>query len=72
MYTILHHKIRMIFYMGWHIENSLVFGFLVSIPMSSKHSFISIGYEIFSTAILSILLIKVGHLTVTGERMCSE
>ena len=29
------------------------------------------NYEIFSTVILSLLLIKEGHLSVSGERMCT-
>ena len=31
-----------------------------------------IGHEIISTAILSIPLIQVGQLSVTGERMCTK
>ena len=42
-----------------------------SIPDLEKHSFMEIGHEIISTAIVSLLLIQVGQLSVTGERMCS-
>ena len=35
----------------------------------AKHSFVKIGHEIFSTAIISLLLIQVGQLSVTCERM---
>ena len=33
--------------------------------------FVEMGHEIFSTAILSLALIQVGQLSVTGERMCT-
>ena len=36
---------------------------------SAKHSFVEISREIISTAILSLPLIQVGQLAVTGERM---
>ena len=35
-----------------------------------QHSFVEIGYEIFSTVILSLPLIQEGQLSVSGERMC--
>ena len=37
-----------------------------------QHSFVEIGHEIISMAILSLLLIPEGQLSVTGERMCSK
>ena len=37
-----------------------------------QHSFVEIHNEIISTAILSLLLIQEGHLSVTGERMRTE
>ena len=44
-----------------------------SIPWSVlQHSFVQIGLEIISAAILSLLLIKAGQLSVTGERMCTQ
>ena len=36
-----------------------------------QHSFVEIDHEIFSTVILSLLLIQVGQLSVSGERMCT-
>ena len=36
-----------------------------------KHSFVEIDHEIFSTVILSLLLIQEGQLSVSGERMCT-
>ena len=36
-----------------------------------QHSFMEIEYEIFSTVILSLLLIQEGQLSVSGERMCT-
>ena len=36
-----------------------------------QHSFVEIDHEIFSTAILSLLLIQEGQLSVSGERMCT-
>ena len=36
-----------------------------------QHSFVEIDREIFSTVILSLLLIQEGHLSVSGERMCT-
>ena len=34
-------------------------------------SFVEIDHEIFSTVILSLLLIQEGQLSVSGERMCT-
>ena len=36
-----------------------------------QHSFMEIDREIFSTVILSPLLIQEGQLSVSGERMCT-
>ena len=36
-----------------------------------QHSFVVIDHEIFSTVILSLLLIQEGQLSVSGERMCT-
>ena len=36
-----------------------------------QHSFVEIDHEIFSTVILSLPLIQVGQLSVSGERMCT-
>ena len=36
-----------------------------------QHSFVEIDHEIFSTVILSFLLIQEGRLSVSGERMCT-
>ena len=36
-----------------------------------QHSFMEIDHEIFSTVILSLLLIQEGQLSVSGERMCT-
>ena len=40
---------------------------------SRQHSFVEIDHEIhvFSTVILSLLLVQEGHLSVSGERMCT-
>ena len=35
-----------------------------------QQSFVEIDREIFSTVILSLLLIQEGQLSVSGERMC--
>ena len=40
-------------------------------PRVQQHSFVEIGHDIISTAILSLLLTQVGQLSVTGERMCT-
>ena len=40
-------------------------------PRIRQHAFVEIGHEIISTAILSLPLIQVGQLSVTGERMCT-
>ena len=37
-----------------------------------QHSFVQIGHEIISKAILSLPLIQEGQLSVTGERMCTK
>ena len=36
-----------------------------------QYSFMEIEHEIFSTVILSLLLIQEGQLPVSGERMCT-
>ena len=36
-----------------------------------QHSFVEIDHEMFSTLILSLPLIQVGQLSVSGERMCT-
>ena len=36
-----------------------------------QHSFVEIDHEIFSTVILSLLLIQEGQLSVSGEKMCT-
>ena len=36
-----------------------------------QHSFVESGHEIFSTVILSLLLLQEGQLSVSGERMCT-
>ena len=38
---------------------------------TEKHSFVEIAHEMISTVILSLPLIQVGQLSVTGERMCT-
>ena len=46
--------------------------FAGSILGSSKTYFVETGHEILSFAILSLLLIQVGQLSVTGERMYTK
>ena len=41
-------------------------------PDVRQHSFVEIGHEILSTVILSLPLIQVGQLSVTGERMYTK
>ena len=41
-------------------------------PHVRQHSFVEIGHKIISMAILSLLLIQEGQLSVTGERMCTK
>ena len=36
-----------------------------------QHSFVEIDHEIFSTVVFSRPLIQEGHLSVSGERMCT-
>ena len=36
------------------------------------HSFVETDHEIFSTVILSLPLIQEGHVSVSGERMCTR
>ena len=40
-------------------------------PRQDRQSFVEIDHEIFSTVILSLLLIQEGQLSVSGERMCT-
>ena len=42
-----------------------------STPPGRQHSFVEIDHEIFSTVILSLLLIQEDQLSVSGERMCT-
>ena len=39
--------------------------------LGRQHSFVEIDRKIFSTVILSLLLIQEGQLSVSGERMCT-
>ena len=41
-------------------------------PHVRQHSFVEIGHEKNSMAILSLPLIQEGQLSVTGERMCTK
>ena len=41
-------------------------------PHIRQHSFVEIGYEIISTAILPLPLIHEGQLSVTSENMCTK
>ena len=41
-------------------------------PPVGQHSFVEIGHEIISTAILSLPLIQVGQVSVTGERIYTK
>ena len=41
-------------------------------PHFRQYSFMEIGYEIISTAILSLPLNQEGQMSVTGERRCTE
>ena len=43
----------------------------VRLPAGRQHSVVEIDDEIFSTVILSLLLIQEGQLSVSGERMCT-
>ena len=42
-----------------------------SILGDQQHSFVEIDHEIFSTVFLSLPMIQEGHLSVSGERMCT-
>ena len=48
---------------AWYVDDS---GFD---PLVQQHSFIEIGHEIISMAMLSLPLIQVGQLSVTSESM---
>ena len=40
-------------------------------PPVRQHSFVEMGHEIISTAIISLPLIQIGQLSVIGERICT-
>ena len=40
-------------------------------PPTQQHSFVEIDHEIVSKVILSLLLIEEGHVSVSGERICT-
>ena len=42
------------------------------LPLVQQHSFLEIGHEMISMAILPLLLIQAGQLSVTSERMCKK
>ena len=42
-----------------------------SSPLGRQQSFMEIDHEVFSRVILFLLLIQGGHLSVSGERMCT-
>ena len=39
--------------------------------LGRQHFFVEIDHEMFSTVILSLLLIQEGQLSVSGKRMCT-
>ena len=41
-------------------------------PWVWQRFFVEIGHEMISIAILSLLLIQVGQLSVTGKRVCTK
>ena len=41
-------------------------------PHVQEHSFMETDHEIFSTVILSLLLIQEGQLSVSGRRVCTS
>ena len=43
----------------------------VNLRQGRQHSLVEIDHEIFSTVILSLLLIQEGQLSVSGKRMCT-
>ena len=53
--------IRRVFRRSWVRSSSL-----------AEHSFVAVGHEIITTAILSLLLVQAGQLSVTGKRMCTK
>ena len=51
------------------LSSTLVGGF--NPRRSRQHTFMGIDHEIFSKVILSLPLIQVGQLPVSGKRMCT-
>ena len=43
----------------------------VQLQLGRQHSYVEIDPEIFSTVIISLLLIQEGQFSVSGERMCT-
>ena len=41
-------------------------------PAVQQHSLMGIGHEIISRAILSLLLFRVGQLSITGQKMYTK
>ena len=41
-------------------------------PAVRQHSFMGIGYEMISRAILPLLLFRVGQLSITGQKMYTK
>ena len=40
-------------------------------PRVRQHSFVKISYGIICTAIISLPLIQIGQLSISGEKMCT-
>ena len=51
------------------VSKLMIWCLRVQSPGSARHPFIEIGHEILCTA--SLLLIEVGQMSVTRERMCT-
>ena len=58
-------------WLSWMHVRLVISRLLVQPPPGQQHSFMEIDHEIFSTVILSLLLIQDGQLSVSGKRMCT-
>ena len=58
-------------WLSWMRVRLVVRRLWVRPPPGRQYSFVEIDHELFSTGILSLLLIQEGQLSVSGDRMCT-
>ena len=65
------HNMGRPWWLSWTHDRLVIKRLQVRLRLGQQHSFVEIDREIFSTIIVSPLLIREGQLSVSGERMCT-